>query len=161
MVMLVEAAFEILRGSVAPPFSLPSTRGRDIILWDYKQRKNVVLYFFHAQCFGCRRGLAEFSANYQEYRSLEAEVLGIGGERLPVLEEFADELSIPFPLLADVDSYAASRYGLRRGEKTSHAVFALDRYNAIEESWVLGEGEAPDQGDVLATVQLAQSRCPE
>ncbi len=149
-------------GKLAPHFALPGTGGRIVDVWAFKQRKNVVIYFFRTDISACRRGLSDFAGNYLRYRSLDAEVVGISPEGLDVLRGVARELSLPFQLLHDEGGRISARYGVDlSGPPAKHAVFILDRFNAIEKSYSLAEDEAPDQEDMLKALDHVQAQCPE
>ncbi|MGC8850273.1 MAG: redoxin domain-containing protein, partial [Candidatus Bathyarchaeia archaeon] len=47
---------------VVPHLKLPSSKGWNVDLWDFKQRKNLVLIFHHGRmCPRCRDKLKELS----------------------------------------------------------------------------------------------------
>lgn len=149
-------------GKVAPHFALPSADGPIVDLWSYKQRKNVVIYFFRSDIPACRRGLADFAASYIRYRALDAEVLGISTEDPRVLRAVSRELALTFKLLSDAGGRISKRYGVDLSrEPATSAVFVLDRYNAVEKVYRLTEREIPDQEDILSTLEHVQAQCPE
>lgn len=157
----MEAAPHLSAGRIAPAFTLVNSAKGKTGLWQFKQRKNLVLYFFDAESELCRRALEEFAANYFSYRSLDAEIFGISPQGISTLRQRVVELELPYQLLSDIDGKVAERYGLRRADaKIEQAVFLLDRFNAIEQIWFPGKG-APDQKDIIASLELVQMRCPE
>lgn len=159
--MFMEAARHDPISGIAPAFSLAGTGGEEVRLWRFKQRKNVVLYFFDAGCRKCEKALEQFNANYPRYRSLNSEVLGISPQSMPVLERYRKDLDLAIRLLSDRNGRVFERYGLIREDgRVRQAVFLLDRFNAIEQFWLPGE-DLPDQRDILASLELAESRCPE
>lgn len=158
--MAIRAA-EIV-GKLAPHFALPGTGGRVVDLWASKQRKNLVIYFFRSDLPVCRKGLSDFASNYFRYRALEAEVVGISTEDLGVLRRVARELSLPFQLLFDEGGRISDRYKIDLGRKSAElAVFVLDKFNSIEKVYELSEQEAPDQKEILETLEHIQALCPE
>jgi peroxiredoxin Q/BCP len=154
-----------MTGSILPFFNLASTRGKYIKPWDFKQRKNLVLYFFSgADCAECQQTLKAFSENYYDYRRLNAEVLAIATDSLENLERLARELELKFPLLSDDEGKATNIYTkLEPGEnKAVSSIFVADRYGGVEEEWVSKpEDKLPGQPELLATLQLLELRCPE
>jgi len=49
-------------GEVVPYLELPANKGTSINLWDFKQRKNLVLFFHHGvECGRCVRTLKELA----------------------------------------------------------------------------------------------------
>ncbi|MEM3676528.1 MAG: redoxin domain-containing protein [Candidatus Bathyarchaeia archaeon] len=62
---------------------LPSNKGMDVNLWDFKQRKNLVIIFHHGRsCMNCRNKLKELSKVYGEIQALEAEVVAVSFDNL-------------------------------------------------------------------------------
>lgn len=101
-------------GDLAPDFNLPSSLGRDLRLSDYRG-KWVVLYFFpKAFTAGCTLETKQFRNAYEELRAMGAEVIGVSADDLPTQCEFAGDLNVSFPLVADVHQQALREYGVLR-----------------------------------------------
>src|SRR5689334_16876286 len=91
-------------------FELPAHDGRVVRLWDYRLRRNTVLFFHHgAGCPRCRGELARFGRYYGQYRERDGEVLAIGPDEPAVAAALARDLNIPFPLLSDPSARVAAR----------------------------------------------------
>ncbi|HXG68084.1 MAG TPA: redoxin domain-containing protein [Blastocatellia bacterium] len=166
--MSVEARTELQTGKIIPPFKLSAAnRAGKVGPWDYKQRKNLVLFYFHgAACAACRELLREFAANYDEYRNLEAEVLAIAKESLAELRQLGQEMNLPFPLLADPEGKVFAAY-ISQDEINSHAapavaVFVADRYGVLYEAMTAAEADAlPDEGEIRGWLEFIEIQCPE
>jgi hypothetical protein len=66
-----------------PLFALPSDRGKEVKLWDYKMRKNLVIFFYHGNaCSLCGKRLMMFAEHYGELVRLETEILAISSDRI-------------------------------------------------------------------------------
>ncbi|MBS3909999.1 MAG: peroxiredoxin family protein [Actinobacteria bacterium] len=150
---------------MVPYFALTSTRGKEVTLWDFKQRKNLLLYFFNgADCRDCRHTLMRLRDDHSRFEQLSTEVIAIGVDEPAPLSALVDALHIPFPVLSDASGAVASKYGLleKPSAKPMPSVFIADRYGALEASWVVErESELPDQDELLANLQLLELRCPE
>ena len=150
---------------MVPYFTLTSTRGKEVTLWDFKQRKNLLLYFFGgADCRDCHLTLTRLRDDYSRFERLSTEIIAIGVDERAPLSALVDELHLPFPVLSDASGAVASRYGVldKPPGKLKPSVFIADRYGALEASWVVErDSELPDQDELLANLQLLELRCPE
>lgn len=156
---------ELRIGRLIPAFRLPAAN-RPTLLgpWEYKQRKNLVLFFFHGgRCPSCHQRLTGLIARYAEFRELEAEVLAISPERIETLRGLAAELASPFPLLADAQGEVFHRY-LRWSENEAPptALFIADRWGELVAHMVAQEADTllPEK-EVRAWLQFIEIQCPE
>jgi peroxiredoxin Q/BCP len=98
-------------GAAAPQFRLQDQTGKWHALSDYKG-KWVVLYFYPKDMTpGCTTQACEFRDNIFAYRDMNAVILGVSVDDVESHKAFADENSLPFPLLADVEKKVATSYG--------------------------------------------------
>lgn len=100
-------------GSPAPEFELADQTGQLHSLEDYRDQW-VVLYFYPKdETPGCTTEACEFRDNIFSFRDLNAQILGVSLDDVESHREFAENHSLPFPLLADVDGIAADAYGVK------------------------------------------------
>ncbi len=100
-------------GEPAPEFELSDQDGQLHSLEDYRDRW-VVLYFYPKNGTpGCTTEACEFRDNIFEYRRLNAQVLGVTLDDVESHKSFAENHSLPFPLLADTRGDAADAYGVK------------------------------------------------
>lgn len=100
-------------GAAAPEFELADQNGNLHSLEDYRNQW-VVLYFYPKdQTPGCTTEACEFRDNIFAFRDLNAQILGVSLDDVDSHKAFAEEYSLPFPLLADVDGDAATAYGVK------------------------------------------------
>jgi thioredoxin-dependent peroxiredoxin len=67
-------------GSLAPNFTLPSQSGKIVSLRDFLDKKPVVLFYYPKDdTLGCTREVCAFRDRHEEFRKLDAEVIGISG----------------------------------------------------------------------------------
>ena len=100
-------------GTAAPEFELADQNGNLHSLEDYRNQW-VVLYFYPKdQTPGCTTEACEFRDNIFEFRDLNAQILGVSLDDVDSHKEFAEEYSLPFPLLADVDGNTSTAYGVK------------------------------------------------
>jgi peroxiredoxin Q/BCP len=98
-------------GAPAPAFELKDQAGKTHTLSDY-QGKWVVLYFYPKDNTpGCTTQACEFRDNIFAYRELGAVILGISVDDVASHKAFAEQHSLPFPILADSDKSVTTAYG--------------------------------------------------
>jgi len=100
-------------GSPAPEFELPDQTGQLHSLEDYRNQW-VVLYFYPKdETPGCTTEACEFRDNIFAFRDLNAQILGVSLDDVESHKEFAENNSLPFPLLADTEGTTSTAYGVK------------------------------------------------
>lgn len=100
-------------GQPAPEFELPDQDGQLHSLEDYRDSW-VVLYFYPKdETPGCTTEACEFRDNIFAFQKLNAQILGVSLDDVESHKAFADNYSLPFPLLADTNGTAADAYGVK------------------------------------------------
>src|SRR5947207_12771707 len=98
-------------GDVAPDFRLPSTRGKDVTLKEFKG-KDVILYFYPKDDTPGRTAEAcSFRAHESDLAKAHAVVLGVSTDSLESHGKFRDKHELNFPLLSDQTADVAKMYG--------------------------------------------------
>ena len=99
-------------GDVAPDFRLPSTRGKDVTLREFKGQ-DVVLYFYpRDDTPGCTTEACSFRDHESDIAKAHATVLGVSTDSLESHEKFRSKHNLNFPLLADATADVAKMYGV-------------------------------------------------
>ncbi len=99
-------------GTAAPAFRLQDQAGKWHTLEDQKG-KWVVLYFYPKDNTpGCTTQACELRDNIFAYRRANVVVLGVSVDDVASHKKFAEEHSLPFPILADSSRVAAQAYGV-------------------------------------------------
>ena len=100
-------------GGSAPDFELADQDGQLHSLEDYRDQW-VVLYFYPKdETPGCTTEACEFRDNIFAYRKLNAQILGVSLDDVASHKKFAENHSLPFPILADTDGEASTAYGVK------------------------------------------------
>jgi thioredoxin-dependent peroxiredoxin len=100
-------------GDRAPDFTLPSQMGDTVTLSEYLGKKNVVLYFYPKdETTGCTKEACAFRDSYDVFTKLDAEVLGVSGQKVESHKSFAAHHGLPFLLLADAGDKVRKLYGV-------------------------------------------------
>ena len=104
-------------GKIAPDFTLPDKGGNERSLSDFRGKK-VVLYFYSKDnTSGCTRQANAFAALYEEFKALDAEVIGISKDSAASHAKFAEKHSLPFVLLSDPERQAIEALGVWQEKK--------------------------------------------
>ena len=90
-------------GDNVPNFKAKDQHGADFI-WNEHQGKTIVLYFYPKDDTpGCTAQACRFRDEYQDYKDLGAEVIGVSGDSEKSHVKFAQKYNLPFILLSDKD----------------------------------------------------------
>jgi len=147
-----EPMTHIIKGNIAPGFSLNSLDGKEYSLKDLLQRGPVVAAFFKISCPVCQFTFPFLERLYQRYGGDGVTFLGISQDDAGDTREFAKEFGVTFPmLLDDEDGYVASNaYGLTNVP----TIFLIDTEGAVKVSSI-----GFDKKDLEAiAAELAQRR---
>ena len=99
-------------GDMAPNFLLPSTRGKNIDLKQFRG-KDVILYFYPKDDTpGCTAEACSFRDHESDLSKTGAVVLGVSTDSLESHEKFKAKHDLNFPLLSDQTADVAKMYGV-------------------------------------------------
>jgi peroxiredoxin Q/BCP len=99
-------------GNLAPAFSLLDQDGNKVSLKDFRDRKNVILYFYpKAMTPGCTVQACGLRDSQKELAKLDAVALGVSPDPVKRLQKFIERDGLNFTLLSDEDHAVADKYG--------------------------------------------------
>ena len=128
-------------GQPAPGFDLPDADMKMVSLASFRNRRNVVLYFYpRDDTPGCTAEAIGFSELEDEFGALKAVILGVSMDDCLSHGAFRDKHGLSVQLLADVDGDACRRYGVlhdkeAEGKKKScivRSTFIIDRKGVVK-----------------------------
>lgn len=124
-------------GSKAPDFTLPSVRsdqstGRTEVgsttLSAYQGKTNVLLAFYPGDFTPvCTSEMQCFADDWEQFRVLGCEILGISTDPIAKHTDFANKLRLQFPLLSDTQKTVSKLYGVDSFLGTQRAYFIIDK----------------------------------
>ena len=127
-------------GAKAPEFTLPDKDGNPVSLSDFAGKK-VVLYFYpRDNTPGCTRQACAFAAAYEDFKAMDAAVIGVSKDSAASHQRFAEKHGLPFVLLSDPELTAIQAYGVWQEKKlygkasmgVVRTTFIIDEQGRIE-----------------------------
>ena len=127
-------------GMKAPEFTLPDKDGNMVSLADFAGKK-VVLYFYpRDNTPGCTRQACAFASAYEEFKNINAVVIGVSKDSVTSHQKFAEKHGLPFILLSDPERAAIEAYGVWQEKKNYGKVsmgvvrstFEIDENGVVE-----------------------------
>jgi peroxiredoxin Q/BCP len=99
-------------GSPAPEFELKADDGSTVTLAGLRGRR-VVLYFYpRDDTPGCTAQACGIRDQWQDFRGVDAVVLGVSPDDEASHRKFKEKYGLPFTLLSDEDHAVSERYGV-------------------------------------------------
>lgn len=99
-------------GNNAPVFTLKDQNGDKVALKDFKDEKNVVVYFYpKAMTPGCTVQACGIRDSKKKFDKLDTVVLAISPDPFERLARFEEKQKLNFTLLSDEDHKIAEKYG--------------------------------------------------
>lgn len=148
-------------GQAAPDFDLPDADMEVVSLAGYKNRKNVVLYFYPKDDTpGCTLEATDFSDMQDEFTDLDTVVLGVSMDDCLSHGSFRDKHGVALQLLADVDGDVCNSYQVlqekeRDGRKKTcilRSTFIIDKRGKLKHA-LYGVSPRRHAAEVLGLVR--------
>lgn len=121
-------------GQSAPDFALPDKNGAVVRLSDFRGKKNVVLYFYPKDdTYNCIVESSEFRDQYEDFKDVGAEVIGISSDTPNSHIKFAEKYKLPFLLLSDDKNEVRELYGVPStvGLIPGRVTFVIDKLGQV------------------------------
>ncbi len=127
-------------GMAAPEFTLLDKDGNEVSLTMFRGKKVVLYFYARDNTSGCTRQACAFAANYDEFKEMGVEIIGISKDSAASHKRFAERNSLPFILLSDPERRAIEAYGVWQEKKLYGKVsmgvvrttFIIDENGVIE-----------------------------
>ncbi|HQE34822.1 MAG TPA: peroxiredoxin [Flavobacterium alvei] len=101
-------------GDKIPHFSVKDNVGNDFNSESIIGKKAVVIYFYPKDNTpGCTAQACSFRDQYQDFKDLGAEVIGISSDSVTSHEKFIQKYKLPFILLSDLDKKIRNLFGVK------------------------------------------------
>ncbi len=101
-------------GDKIPEFSARDNNGNDFNSASIVGKKPVVFYFYPKDNTpGCTAQACSFRDQYEDFKDLGAEVVGISSDSIASHEKFVQQYQLPFILLSDNDKKIRKLFGVK------------------------------------------------
>jgi len=101
------------KGDKIPDFTATDTNGNEFNSNDYVGKTALVIYFYpknNTQV--CNEQACSFRDNYEVFKTLGAEVIGISSDSVASHQKFAEKFKLPFILLSDNNKKLRKLFGV-------------------------------------------------
>ena len=148
-------------GQPAPLFELPDADLNSVSLDEFKNHRNVVVYFYPRDGTpGCTMEAIDFSELEDQFNRLHTVVLGVSMDDCMSHGVFRDKHGLSVQLLADPDGEVCQRYGVlqekeiegRRKTGIVRSTFIIDREGLVRHA-LYGVSARGHAAEVLSLVK--------
>ena len=114
--------YRIQVGEMAPDFRLKSTSGREVRLYDCKNKMTVLMFFFNHTKPGCLERLKALAGDHDKFKGAGVAILPISILKLDEGRALVDKLGLPFGILCDQDHSIVRAYKVGQCSDTASQV---------------------------------------
>jgi peroxiredoxin Q/BCP len=103
-------------GDRIPDFKAIATNGNEFDIQEVLGKKPLVIYFYPKDNTpGCTAQACSFRDQYEDFKDLGAEVIGISSDGIASHQKFTKQYQLPFLLLSDQDKKIRNLFGVPSG----------------------------------------------
>ncbi|MGB0845782.1 MAG: peroxiredoxin [Thiolinea sp.] len=131
-------------GEAVSDFSAAMTSQKTFTLSDFRNNKNIVLYFYPKDSTpGCTTEGQDFRDNYTAFQELDTEIFGISRDGLKAHENFRTKQSFPFELISDKDEAVCDLFDVikmknmygKQVRGIERSTFIIDKSGILRQEW--------------------------
>lgn len=123
-------------GDKLPLFGAKDQNGNDFYIQSVVEKKVLVIYFYPKDDTpGCTKQACFLRDQYEEFKAIGAEVIGISGDSVPAHKKFASKYDLPFILLSDEDKSLRKLFGVKSnifGLLPGRVTYVVDKKGIIQ-----------------------------
>lgn len=119
----------------APDFTLCDKDGKAYSLSDFAGRKLVLYFYPRDNTPGCTRQACAFAAAYNDFRTMDVQVVGISKDSAASHAKFAEKYDLPFILLSDPELSSIKAYDVWQ-EKNNYGKVSM---GVVRTTYVIDE----------------------
>ena len=125
-------------------FTLAATSGLTFRLSDFREKANVILYFYPRDSTpGCTTEGQDFRDAYPQFQAANTVVFGISRDGLKSHENFKAKQAFPFELLADVEETTCQQFDViklknlygKQVRSIERSTFLIDKQGILRHEW--------------------------
>lgn len=151
-------------GHLMADFTLPSSDGKSMSIYDYRGRSNLVLFFAGSLQDPAEQNLlGDLTQHCDEIREADSQVVAILTSVVDQAAQNRRNMHLPFPVLVDADMHIHHAVGASGAQGVpAPAVYITDRFLEIYAVWRMGTGDRlPAVSEVLSWLTYLDNQCPE
>ncbi|WP_264553497.1 peroxiredoxin [Flavobacterium sp. N2038] len=122
-------------GDIVPNFTAKDSHGETFESQSVLGRKPLVIYFYPKDNTpGCTTEACSFRDQYEDFKDLGAEVIGVSSDSVKSHQKFANKYKLPFILLSDKDKRLRQLFGVRNnlfGLLPGRVTYIIDRNGVV------------------------------
>jgi len=122
-------------GDIVPNFTAKDSQGEVFESQNFLGRKPLVIYFYPKDNTpGCTTEACSFRDQYEDFKDLGAEVIGVSSDSVKSHHKFAKKHELPFILLSDQDKKLRSLFGVKNnlfGLLPGRVTYIIDRNGVV------------------------------
>jgi thioredoxin-dependent peroxiredoxin len=155
---------DIMLNQPVENFELPATSGNTFKSLDYLNQYLIIYFYPKDSTPGCTTQGIQFRDHYQEFKALNAEIVGISRDSIKSHENFKAKFSFPFALLSDAEEVACNLFDVikmknmygKQVRGIERSTFVIDPNGRLIKEWrkVKVDGHVPE---VLQFIQSLTS----
>ncbi len=134
---------EITIGDIAPSFTLPTSKGRDVSLKEFKGCYLIVFFYPKDSTPGCTTEAVEFSNRLDDFSKLNTKILGISKDSLKRHTNFIEKNTLTIELGSDASGDVCESFGVWKEKKNygktymgiERSTFLIDTNGVILKVW--------------------------
>ena len=152
------------RGHLMPDFTLSSSDGKQVSLYNYRGRSNLVLFFAGRTKDSTDSPLlSALAKRCGEIAETDSEGVVVLAESVAQATEFRRKMHFPVSVLSDPDMRVHNMVGASGAQAVpAAALYVTDRFLEVFAAWHTGTGDClPDVTDVLSWLNYLDSQSPE
>lgn len=126
---------ELQLGDKIPHFISIDANAKPFDIKDYLGKPLVIYFYPKDDTPGCTIQACTFRDNYEEFKNLGAEVIGISSDSLQSHQKFASRYKLPFILLSDFDKKIRKLFGVPNdflGLIPGRASYVVDKNGIVQ-----------------------------
>ncbi len=131
-------------GQTVPDFEVSATSGKTFRLSEFKEKANIVLYFYPKDSTpGCTTEGQNFRDTYEQFQTEDTEIFGISRDSLKAHENFKAKQAFPFELLSDKDEAICNLFDViklknmygKQVRGIERSTFLIDKQGILRHEW--------------------------
>jgi peroxiredoxin Q/BCP len=122
-------------GDKIPFFTAIDSNGNSFEVWDYIGQPMVIYFYPKDDTPGCTIQACTFRDQYEDFKTLGAEVIGISSDSLSSHKKFASRYKLPFILLSDTNKKIRTAFGVPNdflGLLPGRATYVIDKNGIVQ-----------------------------